>query len=461
MSPGLDDGRRLTFGVATAAYQIEGGVDADGRGPSIWDTFARVPGAVEDGSDGSTACGSYPDPGPDLDLVTDLGVAHYRFSVSWPRVQPTGRGPALAVGLDYYDRLVDGLLARDLGPMATLYHWDLPQALEDRGGWLVRETAERFAEYAGHVHDRLGDRVRTWATLNEPWCAAYLGYGSGRHAPGRQVGPEAHRAAHHLMLAHGKAAARLHEAGADTVGVVLNLTPVRPDRPEAAPAADGVDALRNRVWLGPLVDGAHDAGTLRVAPVLADPDVVRPGDLELVRGSADWLGVNYYTPARVDTLDPGSADTVADTGGDAEVEAFPGVADFRFTPRGPRTAIDWEIDPSGLEELLVTTHRRTGLPLVVTENGAAFADDRRREDGSVDDADRVDYLRTHLAAIDAARTAGADVRTYVFWTLMDNFEWSHGYTQRFGLVEVDREDLRRTPKRSFAWVQDLVAARGR
>ena len=460
MSKGLDDGRQLSFGVASAAYQIEGAPDADGKGPSIWDTFTRIPGAVDDGSDGSVACASYPDPGPDLDLVAGLGVRYYRFSISWPRVVPEGSGPVQKRGLDYYERLVDGLLERGLEPMATLYHWDLPQALETPstggpGGWLSRETAEHFAEYAAVTHDRLGDRVRVWATHNEPWCAAYLGYGSGRHAPGRQVGGEAHRAAHHLLLGHGLAAARLRDAGADTVGLVLNLTPVWADSPEAATAADGVDAIRNRLWLGALVDGTYDEGTLRVAPVLADPELVRPGDLELVRGSADWLGVNYYTPARVDVAGPGST-PVVEEGGDAEVAAFPGVEDFRFTPRHPRTAIDWEISPEGLEELLVDTHRRTGLPLVVTENGAAFDDLVTLPDGTVDDADRIDYLRTHLAAIEAARAAGADVRTYVLWTLMDNFEWSHGYTKHFGLVSVDRSDLSRRPKQSYRWVANLV-----
>ncbi|WP_445256071.1 GH1 family beta-glucosidase [Nocardioides aurantiacus] len=458
-APGLADGVHLDFGIATAAYQIEGAPTANGKGPSIWDTFTRVDGAVDDASDGSVACGSYPDPTSDLELVADLGVAHYRFSLSWPRIQPDGRGRVEPRGLDYYDRVVDGLLARGTDPMLTLYHWDLPQALEDEGGWLVRSTAEAFADYAAVVHDRLGDRVRTWATLNEPWCSAYLGYGSGRHAPGLTLGGKAHRAAHHLLLGHGMAAERLHAAGADTVGVVLNLTPVWPDSPDAAEVADGVDAIRNRVWLGPLVDGAYDAGTLRVAPELTDPDLVRPGDLELVRGSADWLGVNYYTPARVALAS--ADDEATDPGGDAEAEAFPGVEGARFAPRHPRTAISWEIEPAGLEELLVDTHRRTGLPLVVTENGAACADTTLLPDGSVDDQDRVDYLRTHLGAIDRARDAGADVRTYVVWTLLDNFEWSHGYTQTFGLVGVDRDDLHRTPKASYHWLARTIRERSR
>src|SRR4051794_11484635 len=459
MRHALPDGSRLAFGVATASYQIEGAPHADGKAPSIWDTFTQRPGAVDDGSDGSVACASYPDPGPDIELVTGLGVRWYRFSLSWPRIVPDGGSEVNKLGLDYYERLVDGLLERGVTPMATLYHWDLPQSLEDLGGWLVRDTAERFADYAVAVHDRLGDRVRLWATLNEPWCSAYLGYGSGRHAPGKQVGGDAHRAAHHLMLGHGLAAARMHEGGAESVGIVLNLTPVLPEDEAAAEAAGGVDAIRNRIWLGPLVDGEYDAGTLRVAPVLGDTELVRPGDLDLMHASADWIGVNYYTPARVARA---TEELVSDgTGGDGDLAAFPGVEDFRFAPRHPRTDMDWEVDASSLERLLVDTHRRTGLPLVVTENGAAYVDKTVLPDGSIDDADRIDYLESHLAAIDAARDAGADVRGWLVWTLMDNFEWSHGYTKTFGLVSVDRDDLRRTPKRSYHWFADLVRRRGR
>ncbi len=459
MTAHLPDPTRLAWGVATAAYQVEGAATEDGRGVSIWDTFAQRPGAVVDGSDGSVACDSYHRVGEDADLIAGLGVDYYRFSIAWPRVQPTGSGPVEPRGLAYYDRLVDALLARDVTPTATLYHWDLPQPLEDAGGWLDRDTAERFADYAAAVHEHLGDRVHLWATHNEPWCAAYVGYGSGRHAPGRTEGDRTHAATHHLLLGHGLASARLHEAGADAVGIVLNLTPVWPDRPEAAEVADGVDAIRNRVWLGPLVDGAYDAGTIRVAPILGEPELVKDGDLDLVRGSADWLGVNYYTPARVDL--PVDGDAAAATGGDAGVEEFPGVAAFRFTPRPPFTDIGWEVEPDGLEELLVSTASRTGLPLMVTENGAAFPDTARNEDGSVDDQDRIGYLRDHVAAVRRARERGADVRGYVLWTLMDNFEWAAGYTKLFGIVHVDRETLVRTPKSSYHWYADLVRSSSR
>ena len=449
----LPDGTRLVYGTATASYQVEGSTTADGRGPSIWDTFTARPGTIKDASDGSVACASYERLDEDLELLAGLGVAYYRFSVAWPRVQPTGSGAVEPRGLAYYDRLVDGLLSRGIAPMATLYHWDLPQPLEDAGGWPERATAERFADYAAIVHEHLGDRVGVWTTHNEPWCAAYLGYAAGVHAPGRREPAAAHRAAHHLLLGHGLAAARLHEAGADTVGIVLNLTPVWPERPEAAEAADGVDAIHNRVWLGPLVDGAYDERLRALAPPLDESDVVRDGDLALVQGSADYVGVNYYTPARVDVGD--------DTGSEAvgqDTSAYPGVTGLRFAPREPRTAMGWEVEPRGLEELLVSTHDRTHLPLVVAENGSAYDDDVRAPDGSVDDQDRIAYLRDHVSAVVRAWAAGADVRAYVDWTLLDNFEWAEGYTKKFGLVEVSPPDPTRNPKASYRWYSDLVHA---
>src|SRR3954470_21704825 len=253
MRTSLPDPDTLAFGVATAAYQIEGATTEDGRGPSVWDTFTTRPGAVRDGTDGTVACDSYHRYEEDLDLVAGLGAGWYRFSIAWPRIVPEGVGRVETRGLDYYDRLVDATLARGVSPTATLYHWDLPQALEDRDGWLNRDTAEAFADYAAVVHHRLGDRVRVWATHNEPWCAAYLGYAAGVHAPGRREGGAGHRAAHHLLLAHGLAAARLHDAGADDVGIVHNLAPYWPETAEAAQAADELDAVRKRIWTGPLV----------------------------------------------------------------------------------------------------------------------------------------------------------------------------------------------------------------
>ena len=454
MTTHLPDGSTLAFGAATAAYQIEGANTEDGRGPSIWDTFAAKPGATRDGRDGSVACDSYHRFEEDLDLVAGMNAGWYRFSVAWSRIIPAGTGAVETRGLDYYDRLVDAALARGVQPTATLYHWDLPQALEDRGGWLERSTTEAFADYAMVVHERLGDRVKVWATHNEPWCAAYLGYSAGIHAPGRKEGGAGHRAAHHLNLAHGLAAARLHEAGVADVGIVHNLAPFWPETPEAAGAASELDAVRNRIWTGPLVDGAYDEELLRVAPELADPELVRDGDLALVRGSADWLGVNYYTPFR-----PTLADPTLEV--HPEVEAYPGVTPVSFVVREPRTDIGWEVDGSGLEQLLVDTHKRTGLPIMVTENGAAYPDDTLVEGATghvVDDQDRIGYLRDHIAATEAARAAGADVRGYIVWTLLDNFEWAEGYTKTFGVVHINPEDLTRTPKASYHWLAGHIGS---
>ncbi|CAI9416783.1 Beta-glucosidase [Nocardioides sp. T2.26MG-1] len=455
MSLHLPDGSTLAYGAATASYQIEGASTEDGRGVSIWDTFAARPGAIRDGSDGSVACDSYHRYEEDADLLAGLGVGWYRFSIAWPRIVPEGTGRVETRGLDYYDRLVDALLARGVSPTATLYHWDLPQALEDRGGWLERSTAEAFADYAMVVHERLGDRVGVWATHNEPWCAAYLGYAAGIHAPGRREGGRAHVAAHHLVLGHALAAERLHAAGVTDVGMALNLAPFWPETPEAEAAADGIDAIRNRLWLGPLVDGAYDDGLLAVAPELADPAVVRDGDLELARGSADWIGINYYTPFRPAVPDPSIPVH-------HELDAYPGAAPVSIVVREPRTDIGWEVDARGLEELLVETHARTGLPLVVTENGAAYPDDRLVEGavGVIDDQDRIGYLRDHVAATERARAAGADVRAYILWTLLDNFEWAEGYTKTFGVVQVDPKDQTRTPKASYRWFAEHIAGAG-
>lgn len=437
----------MLLGAATSSYQIEGAVDADGRGPSIWDTLTKRPGAIADGSDGSVACDSYHRLPEDIDLLQRLGAQAYRFSVAWPRVQPTGCGPANAAGLDYYDRLVDGVLSIGCAPYPTLYHWDLPQPLEDDGGWPARDTVERFADYASLVAGRLGDRVTTWATLNEPWCSAFLGYAAGVHAPGRTDPGAAYAAAHHLLLGHttGRDAVQAAAPAAE-VGIVLNLSPVHPENPAATDAADVVDAVQNRLWLDALLDGSYPAVLRDLDPRLGDPDLVRPGDLDRVRGSADWLGVNYYFPLRIGAPG-GEASAVGPL-----AAAFPGAGEFSFRPRGPRTAMGWEIDPSGLESLLAGLAKRApALPLRVTENGVACPDDRRGPDGTIEDVDRIDYLREHLAAVARAGATGADVRAYLAWTLMDNFEWAEGYRMTFGLATRDR-----TPKRSFDWYADLA-----
>ena len=440
----------LGLGVATASYQVEGASEADGRGPSIWDVFAAQPGTIADGSDGSVACGSYDRWEEDLDLVAGLGVDAYRFSVAWPRVQPTGSGAVNPAGLDHYERVVDGLLARGLRPLPTLYHWDLPQPLEDAGGWPVRETALRFVDYAAAVGERLGDRVTAWCTFNEPWCTAFLGYAAGIHAPGRQLGTGAFAAAHHLVLAHalGAEAVRAAVPSAE-VGIVLNLAPVRLEPGGDPAAAAYVDAVQNGVWLGPLVEGRYpDEVAAHGAAAVLD------GDLARVQGSADWIGVNYYTPFRV-------AGEGGVGGATQDLRAYPGAPPFVFAPRQPVTAMGWEVDATGLEQVLLETARRApGVPLRVTENGAAYDDEHRAADGSVDDQDRTAYLRDHLAAVERARSAGAPVLDYVAWTLLDNFEWAEGYRKKFGLVEVLQPSLDRRPKASYRWLAEQARTRG-
>jgi beta-glucosidase len=432
----------LQIGTATAAYQVEGA--GGGRGRSIWDVFAERPGAVADGSDGSVACDSYHRLDEDLALLERLGVDLYRFSVSWPRVQPDGRGRPVAAGLDHYDRVVDGLLARGITPFPTLYHWDLPQPLQEAGGWPSADLPPRFVEYALAVHERLGDRVPRWATMNEPWCSAFLGHGSGVHAPGVRDPQAAFAAAHHLLLAHGLAAGALRSAGAE-VGIVLNLYPVHAEGPEFADAARVVDEVQNTMWLDALLDGRY--------PNAVPADLHRAEDLDRIRGSLDWLGVNYYTPLRIGAPEPdgSSADDQA---------AYPGAGEFGLHPRGPLTTMRWEVEADGLRQVLTrVADRAPGLPLHVTENGVALPDADRTPDGAVDDPQRIAYLRDHLAAVDAAREQGADVRSYIVWTLLDNFEWGWGYTQTFGVVEVDRATQDRRPKASFSWLAAEIARR--
>ncbi len=444
----------LRYGVATSAYQIEGAFDEDGRGPSIWDTFAATPGKVVDGTDGKVACDSYHRGDDDLDLITGLGAHAYRFSISWPRIVPTGSGPVESRGLDHYERLVDALLARGVAPLATLYHWDLPQPLEDAGGWPVRATAERFADYAGAVADRLGDRVAHWATLNEPWCSAFLGYASGVHAPGRQDPEASMAAAHHLLLAHalGAEAVRAAVPGAD-VGIVLNMAPVRPE-PGCDPAAvDVVEALQNRLWVDALVDGRYPQVLVDRSAALREDGVALPGDLDRIAGSAAWIGVNYYTPFR-----PGRVG-VADRAVGQDSLAYPYAPPFAFHPRPPHTTMGWESDATGLEDIVRwVAGRAPGVPLRITENGVAFPDALHDGHGAVQDDDRIDYLREHLAAVDRARAAGAPVLDYLAWSLLDNFEWAEGYRQNFGLVSVDAQTQRRTPKASYAWYAAHIAA---
>jgi beta-glucosidase len=448
------------WGTATAAYQVEGAWNEAGRGPSIWDTFSHTPGLVAGGDTGDVACDHYHRLEEDLDILAALGVGAYRFSISWPRVQPGGSGPVNAPGLDFYSRLVDGLLARDIAPVATLYHWDLPQELEDAGGWPHRDTARRFAEYARHMGDALGDRVHTWITLNEPWCSAYLGYASGVHAPARTEPAAALAAVHHLNLGHGLAvqALRTTAAAAAQMSVTLNLHHVRGVSERDADAVRRADALANRAFLGPMLEGAYPRDLIADTASVTDWSFVRDGDEAAACQPLDVLGVNYYNPTLVRQWDGSARRETADGHQDGAASPWIACEEVEFVRQpGPYTEMGWNIDETGLTELLLRLHRdHPGLPLMITENGAAFAD-VVDADGRVRDERRVDYLRRHLTAVTEAIAAGADVRGYFVWSLMDNFEWAHGYAKRFGIVRVDRDTMQRTWKDSAHWYREVVA----
>ncbi|MEV4084876.1 GH1 family beta-glucosidase [Nonomuraea fuscirosea] len=451
----------FVWGTATAAYQVEGAWNEDGRGPSVWDTFSHTPGLVAHGDTGDVACDHYHRLEEDLDLLGALGVGAYRFSISWPRVQPGGRGAVNAPGLDFYQRLVDGLLARDIAPVATLYHWDLPQELEDAGGWPERDTAARFGEYARLMGEALGDRVRTWITLIEAWCSAYLGYASGVHAPARTDPAAALAAVHHLNLGHGLAVQALRSTAAKDaqMSVTLNLHHVRGVSDRDADAVRRADGLANRAFLGPMLEGAYPRDLIADTASVTDWSFVRDGDEATACQPLDVLGVNYYNPTLVRAWDGSSARETADGHQDGAASPWIACEDVEFVQQpGPYTEMGWNIDETGLTELLLRLHRDyPDLPTMITENGAAFPDPVS-SDGLVHDADRVDYLHRHLSAVSEAIAGGADVRGYFVWSLMDNFEWAHGYAKRFGIVRVDRDTLERSWKDSAHWYRDVVAA---
>jgi beta-glucosidase len=442
----------LTIGVATSAYQIEGAIDRDGKGPSIWDTFTARPGTIRNGDTGEHAAGHYDRLDEDADLLAWLGVDLYSFSIAWPRIQPEGSGRPNAAGIAFYDRLVDLLLERDIVPAATLYHWDLPEALQARGGWPNRDTAGRFADYAMIVGDALGDRVPVWATLNEPWVAAFLGHHAGIHAPGIRDDRAAVDAAHHLLLGHGMATQALRTATKGRVGLVLNPTVVWPasDRAEDIDAARLVDGVRNRMWLEPVLRGTYPKDVLHAFEAVADLSALRSDDLATIATPVDWLGVNYYTPE------------AAAAGGQGDSPIGPGLDHVRHPPlEGERTTMDWVIRPEALTELLVRIHHDYGpIELWVTENGAAYHDEPDA-DGRVRDEARIRYLDRHLSAALDARDRGVPLAGYIAWSFLDNFEWAEGYEQRFGVVYVDYGTQRRIPKDSAHWLRDLLAARPR
>jgi beta-glucosidase len=441
----------FAWGTATASYQIEGAVSEDGRSASIWDTFSHTPGKIDNGDNGDIADDHYHRYEDDVALMAGLGVGWYRFSLAWPRLQPDGRGALNDAGVDFYERLVDALLAKDITPWVTLYHWDLPEVLQDAGGWPERDTAERFAEYAGSVYDRLHDRVKHWTTLNEPWCSSILGYSAGVHAPGVQDPGASLRAAHHLMLGHGLAIEAMRSRGdAESVfGITVNLSPTDPasDDPADVDAARRADGLANRLFLDPLLRGSYPADVLEDVRNVSDGAHIQACDEQRINVDLDFLGVNYYfrTVVRAGT-DPG------------EPTIWPGNGDIDPITRGlPQTAMGWEIDADGLYDILTRVARDyPGVPLYVTENGAAFADGKA--DGEVHDPDRVAYLDAHFRAAHRAIGEGVDLRGYFVWSLLDNFEWAYGYSKRFGVIYVDYETLERTPKDSARWYARITRA---
>jgi beta-glucosidase len=435
------------WGVATSSQQIEGGCGEGGRGESIWDRLAATPGRIADGTDARVACDHYHRWREDLDLLKWLGVGAYRFSVAWPRVMPDGRN-LNAAGLDFYDTLVDALLEAGIRPFVTLYHWDLPQALQDRGGWNTRDTAEAFVEYTEAVARRLGDRVPYWATHNEPWCIATLGHEEGHHAPGHRDPSEALRVAHHVLLSHGWAGKLLRQdfPGSE-VGIVLNLVPAWPASESDADneAARRFDGCFNRWYLDPIFRGRYPedviADRLRRGHLETEGlPFARAGDLDTISLPLDFLGVNYYSRVVVK----------ADQAG--EPVAFPPV------PEEQLTDMRWEVFPQGLYDLLMRLKREYDPPKIyITENGAAYSDGPN-DDGRIDDRRRIDYLRSHLIKAHHAINEGVPLQGYFIWSLLDNFEWAHGYTKRFGLYWVDFGTQERIPKDSAFWYRDVIAA---
>lgn len=431
----------FSWGVATSSFQIEGAATADGKGPSIWDDFCRTPNAIDGGDTGIEACDSYHRWPEDLALIKALGVDTYRFSIAWPRIQPSGTGAVNHAGLDYYERLVDDLLAAGVRPFTTLYHWDLPSALQHQGGWMSRDTALRFADFAVLVADRLGDRITDWVTLNEPLCSAWIGHLEGRMAPGIRDLRSAVHASHHLLLGHGLAAQAVRDTAAATpsVGIVLNLSPCEPASDAAADiqAAERADGHINRWWL----DSLHGRGypsdmvdTYGIELPVAD------GDLEVIATPVDFLGVNYYFRQKI------AADPTVATLGFAQVPV----------PGAVTTGLDWEVHAAGLESVLLRVSKEYHpQALYVTENGSAWPDVPDAE-GYVHDVERAAYLCDHIEATASAAAQGAPVRGYFAWSLMDNFEWAYGYWPRFGLAYTDYQTQQRTMKLSGNTYAQLI-----
>ena len=442
------------WGVATSSFQIEGAADVDGKGESIWDRFCEQPGAVKDGTDGKVACDHYNRYPSDVQMMADLGMQAYRFSVSWPRILPSGTGRVSEAGLAFYDRLVDSLLEKDITPYVTLYHWDLPQALQDRGGWPSRDTAKAFVEYADVVSRRLGDRVRHWITHNEPWCISVLGHLNGEHAPGHKSLNETLHTSHHLLLSHGWSVPVIRENVPDAeVGITLNLLPGGPASSSEADRAAWrhLDGTFNRWFLDPLYGRGYPQDIISdymESGELANAELpfVLPGDLEAMAVETDFLGINYYSRAVV------RSDKVP------EEENLP--VELKVPEDAEFTDMGWEVYPRGLYDLLVDLHETYAPPaLYITENGAAYGQGPDAS-GRVNDQLRLDYLREHFKAAHTAIQGGVPLVGYFVWSLMDNFEWAFGYEKRFGIVYVDYETLERTPKASALWYREVIRRNG-
>ena len=432
------------WGTATSAYQVEGAVHEDGRGQSTWDVFAATPGKTYRGETGEVAVEHYHRMAQDVELMAQLGIGAYRFSLAWPRILPDGRGAINTRGLDFYDRLVDALLAKSIRPIATLYHWDLPLALYNEGGWLNRDTAYAFADYAEVVARQLGDRVGMWITHNEPWCSAYLGYGAGIHAPGIQDMQSAAIVGHHLLLSHGLAVPRLrtHTKADSQIGIALNFTPAyaADDTPETSQAVARVDALHNRWFLEPLYKGSYPEHFFENMGVQSPP--VQEGDAAIIATPTDFLGVNYYSRmvVRGDATQPYGIEYVASV------------------PGASYTEMGWEVYPQALSDLLNRLHKEYGVAsLLITENGAAF-DDKLDNDGKVNDLQRIEYLREHIQLVGQVMAQGVPIHGYLVWSLLDNYEWAEGYSKRFGLVYVDYATQQRTIKESGHWYSSFIAS---
>ena len=440
------------WGTATASYQIEGAVAEDGRSPSIWDTFSHTPGKVAGNDTGDVACDHYHRVAEDVAIMRDLGVDAYRFSVAWPRIIPGGTGAVNQAGIDFYSRLVDTLLDNGIRPFVTLYHWDLPQVLEDRGGWQNREIADWFAEYTAATVSALGDRVTHWTTLNEPWVSAFLGYAIGVHAPGHTDPLEGITAAHHLMLAHGRAVPVIREHCPDAeVSITLNPSQVYgPENPTPADedAVRRADNIYNGIFFSPLFAGRYPDGFLEDTAHLTDHSYIHDSDLVEISRPLDNLGINNYFPFRVRSAAGDEPGTPALAGMERVTEV---------APLPPHTAMGWEISPQGHYDILMRSAKESLLPVYITENGSAWPDEVSA-DGQVHDPDRVDYLHGHLGAVADAIEDGAPIKGYFAWSLLDNFEWAYGYDKRFGIVYVDYETQQRIPKDSAKEYARIIAA---